>query len=250
MYNFRLETLLYFARIRQLKGTFRSAAFYGFGDLYDPCVVMITVQSGVMLSCTIYNRYSQVLKITAAMMDVLYHTTVSWIFEDAEHGYQYGPSSSSHAAAAPPLPDLDPPAPTPGDQKKHPQYRRTTPLNTSMRNPQHSDQFQADTISYPPPTKNTTRPFTSATEPHHPSSQNNHEASQNDFLNLIPLRLKTVPRSEVLQWKGNIKSIYMRTNGINTIVQIATMLSLPAEDVLQILRQLEKDGLISLRRPL
>lgn len=248
MYNFRLETLLYFARIRQLEGTFRSAAFYGFGDLYDPCVVTITVQSGVMLSCTIYNRYSQVLKITKAMMDVLHHTTVAWTFEDAGYGYTYGQTSPAYSPPTPPLPDLNPPPPTPREQAKYAQTRKTTPLN-NMRNPQHSDQFQAETISYPPPTKNPTRPFTFATEPHYPISPNNNKSTQNDFLNLIPLRLKAVPRSEVLQWKGNIKSIYMRTNGINTITQIATMLSLPAADVLQILRQLEKDGLISLRKP-
>jgi hypothetical protein len=124
-----------------------------------------------------------------------------------------------------------------------------TPPPNGIRNPQHSGQFQADAISYSPASKNSTGPFTFSTGPHYPVPENNNGAMQDRFLNFIPLRLKAVPRSEVLQWKGNIKSIYMRTNGINTIAQIATMLSLPAADVLQILQQLEKDGLISLGRP-
>jgi hypothetical protein len=258
MYNFSLETLLYFARIRQLKGAFRSAAFYGFGDIYDPCVIMITVQSGSMLSCTIYNRYSQIIEITEAMMNVLHHSVVEWTFEDATPGYTHGHASSFDNPSAPSSPNwrqqTPPPSspnwrqqtPPPGSQMGYPQYQRMSPLN-GVRNPQHTDHFQTDALSYSPAPRNTTGPFTFTTEPHYPVSPNNTGPQRDSFLTLVPLRLKAVPRSEVLQWKGNIKSIYMRTNGINTITQIATMLSLPAADVLQILQQLEKEGLISLR---
>lgn len=247
MYNFRLETLLYFARIRQLNGIFRSVAFYGFGDLYDPCVVMITVQSGIMQSCAIYNRYSQVLRTTEAMMNVLNYTTVEWAFEDARNGYTQEHASYFNSPPSSPLPNLSQPTPPPDTRTRNIQNQKTQPLK-AVKKPQYSDHLQADTLSYFPPTKNPTRSFASAPEPHHVVPPNNDRLVQERSANLIPLRLKSVPRSEVLQWKGNVKSIYMRTNGINTIAQIATMLLLSPSDVLQILRQLEKEGLISLEK--
>jgi hypothetical protein len=239
MYNFSLDTLLYFAKIRQLKGTFQASAFYGFGDFYDPCIVIITVQSGSLFSCIIYDRYSQIIENTEPVMNVLRRTVVEWTFKNPTNGqassFAIPPNSS--------LPELEPSSFDIAQAMKAQQQRTPPPLNT-IRNPRSSDNFQTDAFSYAPAAKNPTGPIMFTTEPYH-----NMPPMLDRFPNLVPHRLKSVPRAEVLQWKGNIKSIYMRTNGINTIAQIATMLSLQVPDVLQILLQLEKDGLISLDNP-
>ncbi|BCL84082.1 hypothetical protein ccbrp13_65470 [Ktedonobacteria bacterium brp13] len=240
MYNFSLETLLYFAKIRQLKGTFHSSAFYGFGDFYDPCVVTITVQSGSLLSCIIYDRYSQIIENTEPVMNVLRRTVVEWTFKNTTNGHE----SSFTAPSTSSLPELDQLSSFDIAQTVKAQPQRTPPPLNTMRNPRYSDNFQTDTFSYAPAAKSPTGPIMFTAEPHY-----NIPPMLDRFPNLVPHRLKSVSRSEILQWKGNIKSIYMRTNGINTIAQIATMLSLRVSDVLQILLQLEKDGLISLDNP-
>ncbi|WP_126594764.1 hypothetical protein [Dictyobacter aurantiacus] len=245
MYTFSLGTLLYVARIRQLKGTFRSAVFYGCGDFHDPCVAIVTVQSGVMLSCNIYNRFSQIIDITEGIIDLLYHTIVEWFFDDATD--EHIPSFNS--PSTPSSPDLSQSSPIPGSQMGNPQQPRTSPLK-DIGNPQQPNHFPSGTFSYSPATKNPSGSFAFPVEPHSSVPPHNNRSQSDGFHNLIPHRIKAVPRSEILQWKENVKSIYMRINGINTIAQIASMLSLPVwDDVRHILLQLEKDGLIVLKRP-
>ncbi|GCF11172.1 hypothetical protein [Dictyobacter arantiisoli] len=247
MYSFNLETLLYFARIRHLRGTFQSNAFYGFGAFHDPCVVIITVYSGSILSCNIYNRHSQMMENAEPALDVLRHTVAEWTFNHTTGGQNNttgGPIPSFAPPSAPSSPNINLSSSEHLSSSVKPQPQGNLPPLNIMGNSRPSGSFQSDAFSALPAARNPTGPVMFTTEPYQNSS-----SKLDLFPNLVPHRLKAVSGAEVLQWKGNIKSIYMRTNGINTIAQIATMLSLEMLDVLQILLQLEKDGLISLDKP-
>lgn len=224
MYTIDLAAILQLLREFRRSGILQAQVPTGLARMKKPCVVVIELQHGEVVSCHVKDTKGQtLLSGQEAFRAVDAAGTLTWIFDAHEEksttGRQTGvlnwPGGTSRNNTG--WLQTPPALPVP-----------PRPSNPALPTPQH---LTNPALTVPP------RPSNPATP--------QHLANPAPY-SLIPRRLLELHPARISGWPRRHWQVYLLVDGTRCVEQIAAMLSQPPQIVEQVLREIQATGAITL----
>jgi|GEM_PF-1048027 hypothetical protein len=215
VYTIDLAAILQLLRDFRRSGMLRAEVSAGLARLKKPCVVILELQHGEVVSCHVKDTKGQtLLSGQEAFRAVDAAGTLTWIFDAHE-----GQNATGRQTGV-----LNWPGGTSRNNSGWLQTPPALPVPPRPSNP---------VLPVPPRSSNPTLPV-----PQHPANPAPYS--------LIPRRLLELHPARISGWPRRHWQVYLLVDGTRCVEQIATMLSQPPQIVEQVLREIQATGAITL----